>query len=80
MFHIFKVWGRYGRSLTDHRDCVGSASASFQDVTSSVLDMGTGNLTEVFYGFPPSLQANSGILSSTGARLVLASAFQFIFQ
>jgi hypothetical protein len=72
MFHIFKVWGRYNRRLTDHRHCVVRTSASFQDVTSSVLGMETGNLTEVFYRFPPYLQAHSGILSSTGARLVLA--------
>lgn len=46
-----------------------------QDVTSSVPDLATGNLTEVFHGFPRSLQAKSGIVSRTGAQLVLSTCF-----
>jgi len=44
-----------------------------QDVTSSVLYLATGNLTEVFHGFLPSLQANAGIVSRTRAQLVLCA-------
>jgi len=46
-----------------------------QDVTSSFLYLATGNLTEVFHGFPPSLQANAGIVSRTGVQLVLCAYF-----
>ena len=45
------------------------------DITSSVLDLATGNMTEVYHGFPLSLQANSGIVSCTGAQLVLSTCF-----
>jgi len=45
-----------------------------RDITSSVLDLASGNMTEVFHGFPP-LLANSGIVSRTGAQLVLSTCF-----
>jgi hypothetical protein len=46
-----------------------------QDITSSVLDLATGNMTEVLHGFPRSLQANSGIVSRTAAQMVLSTCF-----
>lgn len=46
-----------------------------RDITSSFLDLATGNMTEVFHGFPRSLQANSGIVPRTGAQLVLSTCF-----
>jgi hypothetical protein len=44
-----------------------------QDVTSSVLYLATENLIEVFHRFPPSLQANAGIVSRIGSQLVLCA-------
>jgi hypothetical protein len=51
-----------------------------QEVTSSIMDLATGNLTEVFYGFPPSLQTNSGIVSRTGTQLVLSTCFSIHYS
>jgi hypothetical protein len=47
-----------------------------QDVTSSILDLATGNLTEVFRGFPSSLQTDSGIVSRNGTE---AGSFHVLF-
>jgi len=44
-----------------------------RDITSPILDLASGNMTEVFHGFPRSLLANSGIVSRTGAQPVLST-------